>query len=202
MSLLGVPARGLPVQRAGPCETGAALRAQHEVLHDAGRREDAVSVSVLRHVGDAASPATPPSAAPARTRPRRPPRRCAAGGRRRAPSASSTWPLPATPAMPTISPLRDREADVMDCGHPVVVVRHEVTHGHADRCVAGVAGPHRTGTASGRPRLGGPRGSHPAVTTSVTRPAAASSPTIERRRARPPTCRRRRSVPTRLARRA
>ena len=51
--LLGVPTGGRPVHEGALAEPHAALGAEHQVLHDARRRQDAVAVPVLGDVGDA-----------------------------------------------------------------------------------------------------------------------------------------------------
>ena len=108
---LGARRRGSRARRSsGPRETPAAVRLEHRVLRDRQARRDAGAEAVLGDVRDPGRDrrrAGRPSAAAARRRARS----------RRSPgripviaSASSRWPLPATPATPTISPRADREA--------------------------------------------------------------------------------------------
>ena len=116
----GRRSRGSPPRRAAriarEAEEAAALERrlaqllERDVLGDRHRADDAVMVAVLGDAGDAGAGEASRVVACDRLAEEPHRRRCrAARARRRAP-ASAAWPLPETPAMPTISPSRDAQA--------------------------------------------------------------------------------------------
>ena len=125
----------LPDQRCARARRGGAGRAsrsasparlvvvvQRDVLGDRELQHEPAALPVL---GDVADPGVEHAA---RARVRRPPRRRRRPRRSRCPrrpviaSISSLWPLPSTPAMPTISPARTAKRDVAYRRQAAVVV--------------------------------------------------------------------------------
>ena len=92
---------------AGPASRRAvAVRLEHDVRGDAEARRDARVQPVLGHVGDAGADRLARVAAAQRACPSTATRPRVGGRMPVTASASSRWPLPATPATPTISPAR------------------------------------------------------------------------------------------------